>query len=896
MADPKDYGTGVSQVLETEDRAWETIVFKSGKPVQDWEQNLQADIRNNIARRETTQTLRSGFLNGIALEALVSPNLTDVTFIPPGSGFPDEFRMSPVMAHVGDVGFIQIAALNSVGGSTNRIILPPAPAGIAVEHNFVFLEVWRQLIEAAPSTTGKSPLGRIFGWGNTSIVDAGADAALNHTDDLIDPILGAETTKRVQIQYRLRVVDDVDLTTYYAPLNDPAILGQGGMGAPVGGYPFARSLDDPGLWIAGTGSTADQAALGTVDGFVYAIPMFMVTRRNQTAWNMWTNKEGARADLSAAPAEDKHERADGFFHDVIYDQDVLDLRPIVNPGGWDLNEVMQRTTQYVFDATLETGWEVDIHGPGPSAPVSKKLVFLNEIGRSTVAGGSGLPDGSGDTVAGQFIRNMDNVCRRFSDRSILENPIHVEPTPGVWSALDTMTIDLANPVPGSEGFNPYPMGTGVGIDLVSIAPLGVYISDIVVYFNGQELVGGSTLVDVDGVTGLGSSRIVVTLGANVAGYTDDLWVEVHVQYPSGAGLQRGPYENYALDGIKVYNTGARHPAAAENDPKLDKCGIVSGDQALANEELVDYKVAPREVELYYRSDPAAALSIIVPAQAAATVWLPERADRISLVNGAGTFTHVRGSREVTWTGAALVPGAATTVDYVALRALPFRDNAGTALSWQLGVNYRTPAPQMVPADFAGAATQSVKVRLFSDLIHVIPVGSGSFTDSGYPFQAPFDQIPFPVPSPTVDGDHEIVTPLEMTSISDFNMPTGYLRVFANVPMLTPLTLTGIDLSDRDVDAENRTFYKAGAAGGYFPSAAGQKLSGELTHRAVVPAIVETVVDSAADRGELYLALFIAYIKHDGRNVVGLSPAADGQNAVALYRVPNNLLSSKQSIA
>ncbi len=887
MADPKDYGPGVSQVLETENRAWETIVFKSGKPVQDWEQNLQANIRNEIVRTETTQSLRSGFLNSLTLDAVSSPNLTDVTFV----ATLDTFRMAPIFAHVANVGYVNVSGLNSVGGLFNLIELPAAPAA-GVEHNFVFLEVWRQLIEAAPSVVGKSPLGRIFFEGNTTIIEAGADAALNHADDLIDPVLGVETTKRVQIQYRLRVVADVDVTTFFAPLNDPALLGQGGTGAPVAGFTFSPQIDDPGVWIAGTGSAADQVSLGTVDGFVYAIPMFLVTRRNTTTWSMWTNKNGARADGSPAPGDDRDERADALFYDVVYDQDVLDMRPVINPGGWDLNEILQRTTQYIFDGTLETGWEVDIHGPGPSAPVSKRLVFLNEIGDSS---GAGAPAGSGDTVAGAFIRDMDNVCRRFSDRAILENPIHVEPSPGVWAALDTITLDLSNVVPGSEGFNPYPMGTGVGINLVAIAPTGVRVADVTVYREGHDADGGVILVDVDGITGLGTTRVIITLGANIAGYTDDIWIEVDIQYPSGAGLQRGPYETYALDGIKVYNVAARHPDAAEDDPKLDKCGIVSGDQSLANEEAIDYNVAPREVELYYRSDPAGPLALIVPASTVDKVWLPERADRISLVNGAGTFTHVRGSREITWTGAALVPGAATTVDYVALRPLPNRDNAGALLAWQVGVNYRTPAPQMVGADFAGAATISIKPRQFSDFLHVITAGSGTFTDSGYPYQAPFDQIPLSAPSPTLTGDDEIINPLELTSIADFSMATGYMRILANVPMITPLTGSGFDLADQDVDAENRTMYKTGTAGGYVPTAVGQELSTFATHRAVLPVLVETIVDGAGgERGELYVAMFTGYVAGSG-NLASLPTVADDTNVVALYRVPNNLLASKLNI-
>ena len=492
---------------------------------------------------------------------------------------------------------------------------------------------------------------------------------------------------------------------------------------------------------------------------------------------------------------------------------------------------------------------------------------------------------------------MDNVCRRFSDRPILENPIHVEPTPGVWAANDSFFVDLANPTPGTEGFNPYPMGTGVGLNLVATAPSGIYIRDVVVYREGHDLDGtGDMEVDLNLVTGLGSTRVEITLGSNIAGYTDDLWVEVHVQYPHGVGLQRGPYETYALDGIKTYNTAARHPDAVEDDPQTDKCGIVSGAPSLANEEDIDYKVAPREVELLYRSDPSTPLVLIVPASSATDVYLPEPADRISTVNGAGTFTHVRGTRLITWTGAPLTPGAATTVNYVALRALPERDNAGTLLSWQIGVNYRSPAYQSLTY---GVAVQAVRVHRFSNLLHLITVGSGSFVDEHYPFQAPWDQIPLPAIGGVIAGDHENYNPPELTSIDDFNANTGYMRILSMVPMVAPGGIWNLIFDGVKIDGEARSFYSytdmsATSAPNYRPGAMGQELSTLATHRVLLPAIVELGTAAGGPRrGELYLMIVFRYVALDGANVIFLPDGlGDDEHGAAFYRLPNNLLASK----
>ena len=42
----------------------------------------------------------------------------------------------------------------------------------------------------------------------------------------------------------------------------------------------AYGAEDTGLWVAGDGSSAAATALGTVDGFVYAVPVAFVFRRN----------------------------------------------------------------------------------------------------------------------------------------------------------------------------------------------------------------------------------------------------------------------------------------------------------------------------------------------------------------------------------------------------------------------------------------------------------------------------------------------------------------------------------------------------------------------------------------------------------------------------------------
>lgn len=88
-----------------------------------------------------------------------------------------------------------------------------------------------------------------------------------------------------------------------------SILGQGGNAAPVitegityafrnakqraaNGVTYAIANEDVGLYVSGTGTEASKSALKTYDGYVYAIPLFKVNRRNTGGYSV-NNPNGA---------------------------------------------------------------------------------------------------------------------------------------------------------------------------------------------------------------------------------------------------------------------------------------------------------------------------------------------------------------------------------------------------------------------------------------------------------------------------------------------------------------------------------------------------------------------------------------------------------------------------
>lgn len=282
-----DYGTGVSRVLDPVQAGWTQVIWQQGKPPLDNELNLlqqmSTDWRQIMALRGTP----SGWLgNGVnASEVFVT-----------GSMWSNWFRFG--QQRTGEKAAIPWAVVNGwiipVTGTLtgappgspndsdtwNRITLDPPPSNSGDSRvDFVFLEAWLARVQPNPSTTNKPGSSTIYRYGN---VEGGYTYL---ADDLQDPDIGFETTQRVQLQYRVRVVSGLVGLTSYPDGFDPTLVKARGAASSVTSYVFENmreELGDPGLWRAGDGSSN---ALGTVDGYSYAVPICAVFRRNSVAWD-----------------------------------------------------------------------------------------------------------------------------------------------------------------------------------------------------------------------------------------------------------------------------------------------------------------------------------------------------------------------------------------------------------------------------------------------------------------------------------------------------------------------------------------------------------------------------------------------------------------------------------
>ena len=862
----KNLGPNVSGYLNPDERAWETTVFQAGKPVLDKELNLQQDVDGGAGQLALRQAMPSGWLSGDFLD---SSDMTQALLI---SGVvANEYKVAPLKAHVN--GWI-IPVLNTNTTGNNILDLGACPIGPGVKRtDLVILEVWRRLLSAAPDTNGKSPAGRIWRNGNVKIA-AADDMVLNFSDDIKDATLGAESTKRVQIQYRLRVIQGVDVFAYPYGMDDPTVtantvppnpLVPDGVGT-VYNYVNQSAAGDPGLWRAGDGIPTN--ALGTVDGYMYAIPLVAVNRRNQTAFDRNANQNGGVA--FPGPSD----RPDGLFSDLVVERDIIDLRSGVSPTGWDYQEVLAKNFGYLMDNALRTELMNSLGGGGYDG----NTVFrADEIGISMANGGDGIT--TGDTPAGTLIGQFDAARRFFSDRAIYETVVvKVDAPMGGWLPGSVVQVQpTALEIPPYAPFN-----------WAAYNPSSVMFVDVV---DGWWIgpAGKKTLpMVVSSVTNLGAFPLVpldVTIGAvGLLGLSDEpLYLTLLVGYPRGLGLTMTPTSTFA--GSISVNNPAQLPAAAP-----------VSYSALAPSTGFDFP--HREVQLQYTTQ-----SITTPVfQSNDTPGGPydrfvmtERVDSIVQVlkNGVPTMGPVTiepNGRTLVFSNPAdfTSPGDTLQVTYFAIRPLPQNNE-------QLTLYYEARAPQTIRTSVLGLGSLLLIPRYIPQEVYSLSVGSGS-EDEAYPYPYGYVQMGgiYPTSAGVFSGDHELSASAAM-AVTDFSSSNGLLKLPTFVGYVPAPQETIFQRSGPSVDAEGRSYYETvpGVAipgSAYVPNAFAQLLSDAKRHRNVMPMLAELARDTAVGpKGQLVLVLLVREANFDAGNGISFEPLPTNTTTAAVFNLKGRLL-------
>jgi hypothetical protein len=207
-------------------------------------------------------------------------------------------------------GYLAVIDSSSLNGN---VITLPTPPSSGTRYDFVFLEFWFKELK------NNEPIKKFGGVQNDNI-----------PYEMIDSRMGVETSRRIQLQWNIRSIGNIDYDTYKKGFVDALGLSN------ILLHPKCTSTNeftnltfkshnqDKDLFIAGTGDS-NITGLGTADGYAYAIPLFFVNRLNNGGYHEIDNPNGA---INWVDNNSVSGRLDNKFANLIYKDQVIDVRPL----------------------------------------------------------------------------------------------------------------------------------------------------------------------------------------------------------------------------------------------------------------------------------------------------------------------------------------------------------------------------------------------------------------------------------------------------------------------------------------------------------------------------------------------------------------------------------------
>lgn len=841
-----------------DEHSFESMVFRQDKPVLDWELNLLQEILGqNGTRLLALRTVPSCFLTGDFLER---PDLGDGTdgsyeFLPAVAGNENRFRVRAANLSVNGWP-VRFEYSDTADPGFNDVILPDPPLG-GIEINLVILEFWRALVLPSPSTANKSPTGQILRNGNARAGDSFPPGNVNLADDLVDPSYAQPTQARVQIQYRYRVVQNVDVTSPtfldgpQTTANTVPYKNLTGVDGDTTGYTYAPQASSTGLWRSGTGDAAAAGVLGTVDGFMYALPLCAVVRRNTSAFDESANRNGAPL-IGAAT----NPRPDGLYADQIVADDVKDMRHGV---AWDLEEVLAKNVQYLLDNSLIS--EVELFADGASTVGGNAFTVGDDVSPSGALG------------------DADGIRVRFSGRPVTESCVHRVSVSGAT----TLTIN-SNAIAT-------PWGDTLNIPLNS--PTGTALSGVLRVRNET----GTASVDLMASASNPRVRKLVVTDTSVSieftgAVTGDVHVELLVSYPGGHGVRRNVVEEVE----------AWFPAPAVIAAWVNASAFVQGDNPAGRYSLPGPASGTPATGKFWWMDPShRELTAYVPAQNVTTTYFANASGQVlipGLASAATSNTAPYAVSALDYSGSYTIvsftpappSGTGVSVTYSPFRPIPKISGGDPVTVW-----YKTRAVQaLMPA--AGEQTLRLIPRCVSKVMHVVTAGPGS-PDSPFPFDSPGAQIPLTATTGQMEATMDAPSAI---SVAGFGINSGYIQVPTYVPYApnpSQVTLYRNAL-DSVTDGDGRGYWPKsddGSAPAYSPTAFGAPLASAVRHKVALPAVCELKDDvpGIGVRGTLVLVVFCRTVQFGAENSVTMSSAVSDSGA-AVYRLRGGFLSPRKN--
>lgn len=511
------FGPGQQRVLNVTDRSLDQVIFQQSRPPLSSEWNLINQICDFKAQESTRVNQPSGWLkvgtvkdtgatdgaSELAAEqkARSGQVLTSLTY---GSN-----KLRLVCRELSNVAVVngwpiivqKPAALPMYPAGANdidtNIELTLPPVSSVYRYDIVFLEVWRKLVSSTDP---------IYPYGNVQAVPLASN-------EIMWDVVGAETTKRVQIQYRIRTYTSDSYNTSVDPAMYPEGLGWSNV-KPVGGntegsyvtnaglYFKSAGIRDAGLYIAGEGTEAHKEALNTVDGFVYAIPMFLVYRRGAGYPFSPSSVHNSLAVYGDAGSD----RPDNKFADIVYADDVVDLRHQLITSGKDLESILQESFRKLVTNELKT---------------SLNQGFTTSNQRVICSGGSTLLKVDQLNGHSSFIPNIGNGCLETDFKRRVYSNAQVTSDHNIYRVTTPLGGWVSDTIPVSSFFNSS-LGSIASID-------GLY------YIDNTDPELSTEWGNVSDCDLTDPTQIVINPSSNIIGTSYIVYMEFTFEYSASKG-------------------------------------------------------------------------------------------------------------------------------------------------------------------------------------------------------------------------------------------------------------------------------------------------------------------------------------------------------------------------
>lgn len=511
------FGPGQQRVLNVTDRSLDQVIFQQSRPPLSSEWNLINQICDFKAQESTRVNQPSGWLKVGTVKGTGATDgaseliaeqkarsgqvLTSVTY---GSN-----KLRLVCRELSNVAVVngwpiivqKPAALPMFPAGANdintNIELTLPPVSSVYRYDIVFLEVWKKLVSSTDP---------IYPYGNVQSIPFASN-------EIMWDVVGAETTKRVQIQYRIRTYTSDSYNTSVDPAMYPEGLGWSNV-KPVGGnaegsyvtnagvYFKSAGIRDAGLYIAGEGTEEHKEILNTVDGFVYAIPMFLVYRRGAGYPFSSSSVHNSLAVYGDAGSD----RPDNKFADVVYADDVVDLRHQLITSGKDLEGILQESFRKLVTNELNT---------------SLNQGFTTNNQRVVCSGGSSLLkvdqlNGHSSIIpsVGNGVSLADFKRRAYSNSKVTSdhNVFNITAPMGGWVSGTTLV----------SSFFSSSLGSITSID-------GLYFTD------NSDPALSSEWGNVSNCVLTNPTQVVINPGSNIIGTSYPLTMEFTFEYSASKG-------------------------------------------------------------------------------------------------------------------------------------------------------------------------------------------------------------------------------------------------------------------------------------------------------------------------------------------------------------------------